>query len=63
MLSLEQIKHELQDLRISKVAEVTGLSTQTLYKIRDGLSNNPSYHTMTVLSGYLEDRKEAIEKL
>lgn len=53
MLTLEQVRERLQDRRLNKVAEATGLCAATVSRIRDG-QGEPSLKTMMALSAYLE---------
>jgi transcriptional regulator with XRE-family HTH domain len=53
MLTLEQVRERLQDRRLGKVAEATGLCAATVSRIRDG-KGEPSLKTMMALSAYLE---------
>jgi len=47
----------LQDRRLAKVAEATGLSTQTLWRIREGTQENVQVRTLEKISDYLENKK------
>lgn len=51
-MTLEQIKDALQDRRIDKVMEVTGLSRPTISAIRDGVNTNPTLDTLEKLTKY-----------
>lgn len=53
MLTLEAIRRALQDRNIAAVSEATGIHPNTLYRIRDGSRENPSYSTIVTLSDYL----------
>ena len=53
MLTLEQIRQALQDRRLARVADVTGLHYNTLREIRDGSNVNPTYKVMLALTEYL----------
>lgn len=55
MLSLEQVRKVLAVIRLTKMAEDTGLSYNTLREIRDNEQANPSYRTMKAVSDYLEN--------
>jgi hypothetical protein len=57
MLTLEQIRHALQDRRIDIVSEATGLNYGTVRKIREGTNTNPGWKTLQALSNYLEGRE------
>lgn len=56
-MTLEQIVAALKDRRIDMVSEATGLHYQTVMKVRNGDSKNPSNDTMRALEAYLEGRK------
>lgn len=52
MLTLDQIKEQMTDRRVRKVADATGLHHQTIYDVlKEG--SNPSYATVKALSDYL----------
>ena len=53
MLTLDQIKAELADRKIEAVAEATRLHRNTIARIRDGESKNPTYYVLSRLSEYL----------
>jgi transcriptional regulator with XRE-family HTH domain len=53
MLTLDQIAGMLQDRRLDKVHEATGVHPNTLRAIRKGRRLNPSYNTLKALSEYL----------
>ncbi len=55
MMSREQIRHELADRNIMKVARATGLHFQTIRRVRDGQSGIAE-PTRERLSAYLEER-------
>lgn len=55
MLNPEQIKEKLKDRKLSVVAEVTGLSVQTLWYIRSGKSKAPEFETIEKLNKYFEE--------
>lgn len=57
MLTIEQIREELQDRRLQMVAKGAGLTYPTVQKIRDGNAVKPSYETIKALSDYLEGKK------
>lgn len=56
MLTLEQIRHELQDRSPGKVAVATELRPATIIDIREGRTQNPSYETIKRLSDYFKGR-------
>jgi DNA-binding LacI/PurR family transcriptional regulator len=55
MISREQIRHELADRNVMKVARATGLHFQTIRRVRDGQSRM-SEDTRERLSAYLTER-------
>lgn len=57
MLTLDQIKQRLKDLRPSRVADATGLHFNTVRDIRDNPDANPTYKVMQSLSDYLENNE------
>lgn len=58
MMTIEEIRKHLADLRPSRVADATGLHYNTVRDIRDNPNANPTYRALKALSEYLEDRKE-----
>lgn len=54
MLTIETIRERLRDARPSRVAEATGLHYNTVRRVRDGDSVQPSYEVIKKLSDYLE---------
>lgn len=55
MLTLEQIRAQLQDRRLTVIAERTGLHPNTLRDIRNNADCNPSHRVLSALSCYLVD--------
>lgn len=53
LLTLEQIKNNLADKRLYKVAEITGLSYPTLKKMADGEDANYTMATVQAVSQYI----------
>jgi DNA-binding phage protein len=53
MLTVEEIRHGLRDRRIARVSEETGISQLTLYRLRNGETNDPRISTVMTLSEYL----------
>lgn len=53
-MTLEDIRQALKDRRINKVSLATGLHQNTITKIRDGVSKDPSNSTVELLRKYLE---------
>ncbi len=56
MMTLEQIRAQLQDRRPYMVAKETGLHFNTVRSIRDDPTANPTYKALKALSDYLEAR-------
>ena len=52
MLTLDKIKHLLEDRRLDVVSRATGIHRNTLSGIRDGRATNPTYDTIRKLSEY-----------
>lgn len=50
--SIEHVKRALADRNLKAVAEATGLSPHTLYRIAKG-TTTPHNATLSVLAGYL----------
>ena len=57
MMTIEEIRKQLQDLRPVRVSEATGLHTNTIRDIRDSPQANPTYRALKALSDYLESRQ------
>jgi transcriptional regulator with XRE-family HTH domain len=55
MAKLDEIRQRLQDRRLDVIAERTGISRNTLYRIRQGLVENPEYETVRRLEEYLRN--------
>jgi len=56
MMTLEQVRAQLQDRRPYMVAKETGLHFNTVRAIRDDPKANPTYKALKALSDYLESR-------
>lgn len=56
MMTIDDIRRQLQDLRPSRVAEATGLHPNSIRDIRDNPAANPTYKTVKAISEYLEAR-------
>lgn len=57
MMTIEEIRKQLQDLRPVRVSEATGLHANTIRDIRDNPQANPTYRALKALSDYLESRR------
>lgn len=65
MLTLEQMRQQLQDRRLQMIADATGIHYNTLRIIRDEPDANPTYKIIEQLSAYLEgtlDKDESESK-
>ncbi len=56
MLTLNEIKEELQDRNLVKVAEGSGVNYNALCRLING-KTKPMYDTVEKLSNYLEGKK------
>lgn len=56
-MTLNEISAALADRRLSVVALATGLSRQTLARIRDGLAVSPAHTTVETLREYFGDKE------
>lgn len=54
LLPVEQIRAKLDDRNIQEVARRSGINAWTLYQIRNGKIQEPSYRTLKKLSDYLQ---------
>jgi len=54
MMTAEQVSAALRDRRLRVVAQVTGLSYDTVWRVRNGACKRVSYDTIKALSDYLE---------
>jgi hypothetical protein len=52
MLTLELIRAQLQDRRLTVISEKTGLHPNTLRDIRNNADCNPSHRVLAALSDY-----------
>ena len=43
MMTLEQVRHALQDRTLTKVAAATGLAYNTVLRVANGMDKNVSY--------------------
>lgn len=60
MLTLEQIREQLQDRRLTVIAERTKLHPNTLRDIRNNPDCNPSHRVLAALSDYLTGSAQAV---
>ena len=56
MLTLDQIKEQLQDRKLDVVSRAAGVHRNTLAAIRDGKNENPTYTVIRKLSEYFTAR-------
>lgn len=57
MLSKDEIIRLLQDRQPAVVAEACGLHKQTIWRIKVGQADDPSFSTMEKLSQYFENQQ------
>lgn len=57
MMTFQEIRDALQDRKLSKVAEATGLHYNTVRDVCSNPDSNPTKKTLEALSQYLEPRK------
>lgn len=55
MLTLNDIVLKLQDRRLDKVADATGIHRNTIANIRDRKNANPGYQIMCKLDSYFSE--------
>ena len=53
-MTLEEIRKALKDRRLSIISRATGLHSNTLAKIRDGVTLDPGHNTVLLLGDYLK---------
>ena len=56
-MTLQQIADALKDRRLSVVSEATGLTRETLRRVRDGRAERPEHETVRRLTEYLGARQ------
>jgi len=61
MLTLEQIREQLQDRRLTVIAERTKLHPNTLRDIRNNPDCNPSHRVLAALSEYLTNSAKLVQ--
>jgi len=60
MLTLELIRAQLQDRRLTVISEKTGLHPNTLRDIRNNADCNPSHRVLAALSEYMKNSAQAV---
>jgi len=60
MLTLELIRAQLQDRRLTVISEKTGLHPNTLRDIRNNADCNPSHRVLLALSEYMKNSAQAV---
>jgi len=60
MLTLELIREQLQDRRLTVISEKTGLHPNTLRDIRNNSDCNPSHRVLLALSDYLTNSAKSV---
>ena len=58
MMTPGQIHDALQDRRIERIAQSTGIHYNTIRKLRDDPSANPTWRVIKLISDYLEGRSD-----
>ena len=53
MMTLEQVRHALQDRTLTKVAAATGLAYNTVLRVANGMDKSVSYDVVRRLSDYI----------
>lgn len=59
MMTLEEASAALSDRNVMEVARRTGINHQTLWRIKNGSAQEPSFHVMKKLIEYLEGASNA----
>lgn len=54
-MDIDKIRQLLADRRLDIVSDTTGVHVNTISRIRDGKTKNPSYRAFEALRKYLED--------
>lgn len=62
MMTLKEIRQELNGMNLAFVARSVGMSRQKLWAIATGLTANPSVLTAEKISDYLESRRREISQ-
>lgn len=57
MMTLGEIRDALQDRRVDKVADATGMHYNTVREVRDNENANPTWRVMKALNDYLEEQQ------
>lgn len=60
MLTLELIRAQLQDRRLTVISEKTGLHPNTLRDIRNNADCNPSHRVLSALSEYIKSSAQSV---
>lgn len=58
MMTLKEIRKELNGMNLAFVARSIGMSRQKLWAIANGMTANPSVLTAEKISDFLESRKQ-----
>jgi len=53
ILNLSQIRNALKDAQLYKVAKIAGVTYPTLSKMLNDPDANPTYKTLSAVSGYI----------
>jgi hypothetical protein len=62
MKTPEQLQRLLADRNIETIYRATAISRPTLYRLRDGSNDSPTYETVRKLSEYFEAQEEALNR-
>lgn len=58
MLTCKEIRFQLRDRNLSKVAREIGMTRQQLWAISNGVTANPTGKTLEKISNYLEAEED-----
>jgi len=57
-MNIDKMKRMLADRRLDVVSEATGVHVNTIARIRDGVTENPSHKSFSALQLYLEAQSD-----
>ena len=55
IMNIDKMKRLLSDRRLDVVSEATGVHVNTIARIRDGVTENPSHRSFEAIAKYLEE--------
>ena len=61
MLNIHQIREALKGANLSTAAKETGIHYQQVWRISNGIDNNPQYRTLEKLSDWVESQASGDE--